>query len=142
MEELIVEVSKIKVEINKFKTKIRKYRVILTWSFYLGGTLLLLVFWRIISPPERVFWSLLSNICFAILLINLWVSYWIICKIKSNQVSIGESRIKLRYMVWEKICDCEQTCDCRSKMEREMAKECNSWNDGISAEMERETELS
>lgn len=142
MGELNTEVFKIKAEINKLKTKIGKYRIILIQSFYSGGALLLLVFWWIIFPPERFFWRLISNICFAILLLNLWVSYRIICKIKTKQVSIGESRIKLRQMVWEKICDCEQPCDCKAEMERETAEECNSWDDGILAEVEHETKLS
>lgn len=142
MGELRAEVLKIMVEINRVKARIGKCRVILIKSFYSGGALLLLIFWWIIFPPEQALWSLISNTCFTILLFNLWVSYWIISKIKSNQLSIGELRIKLRQMVWEKICDCEEPCNCSAKMEKELAEERNSWDDGILTEVEHGTESS
>lgn len=142
MGELRSDVLKTKVEFYKVKARIEKYRVILIRSFYSGGFLLLLILWWILFPPEQSSWRLISNIGFTILLFNLWVSYWMICRIKSNQKFIGELRIKLRQMLWEKICECEQPCDCSVIMEREIVEESNSWSDGIMAEVENGTELS
>ncbi len=141
MGELNSEVFQAKVEIKKVKASIGKYRLLLIKGFYLGGALLLLAFWWIIFPPELTLWRLISNICFMALLFNLWVSYWIINKIKSNQASIGKLRTKIKQIVWEKSCDCQGPCDCVAKIEREMAEESNSWNDGILAEVEHGTEL-
>jgi hypothetical protein len=107
-------------------------------SFYWGGGLLLLVFIWIIFPPEENWWRLISNSCFIILILSLWISYWIISEIKGKQKLIGELRIRLRQMVWGKICDCEKACDCKGKMEREMMEEYNNWSDGIFAEVKHE----
>ncbi len=139
---LKTEVLEIKDEMNKAKARIEKYRAFLIWSFYSGGALLLLVFWWIIFPPEKALWSYISNICFVTLIFNLWVSYRIISKIKSGQHLIGEFRIKLRQRLWEKICDCQESCDCAAQVEKELAEEYNTWHDGILAEVEHEIKLS
>ncbi len=132
------EVLQIKDEIYQGKAKIEKYRLILVGSFYWEGALLLAVFFWIFFPPEEDWRRLLSNSCFTLLLFSLWMSYRIINKIKSKQQFVGELRIKLRQMVWGKICDCEKLCDCKGKMEREMAEEYDGWSDGILAEVKHE----
>ncbi len=142
MGELRVDVLKVKTEFNIAKNKFEKYRVILNWSFYSGGAFLLLVLSIILFPPEQPWWRFVSNICFTVLLLNLWVSYWLICSIKSIQRNIGELRVKLIQLAWEKICDCKQPCDCVSKMEKEIMAEDKLWNDGILAEVEHGDELS
>lgn len=132
------EIRDIEAEIQRVKVKIENYRRFLIWSFYWGGVLLLLVLIWIIFPPEASWWRLISNSCFVLLLLSLWISYWIINKIRFNQRMLGELRIKLRQMVWGKICDCQEPCDCKEKIERAMKEEYNDWSDGILAEVKHE----
>lgn len=132
------EIRNIEAEIQQVKVKIHNYRMFLIGSFYWGGALLLLVFIWIIFPPEENCWRLASNSCFVLLLLSLWISYWLINKIKFMQRIIGELRIKLRQMVWGKICDCQEPCDCKEKIERAMVEEYNDWSDGILAEVKHE----
>lgn len=142
MGEFITEVLEIKDEMNKAKARIEKYRSFLIRSFYSGGVLLLSVLWWIIFPSDRVFWSNISNVCFVALIFDLWVSYRIISKIKSGQLLLGDFRIKLRQKLWEKNCDCQESCDYALQMEKELAEEYKTWHHGILAEVEREIELS
>lgn len=132
------EVLKIKDDIAKAKTKVERYRVQLIWSLYSGGALLLLVLWWIIFPPEQIFWSIISHSCFALLIISMSISYWIINKIKAYQLCLYGLRIKLQQLVWEKICDCVEPCDCQAKMERAMEEEARNWSNGIFAEVKHE----
>ena len=136
------EILNIRDEIEQTKIEIEKYRSVLRWSFYGGGGLLLLVLWWIFFPPEQAFWILISNSCFLLLLINLWISYWSINKIKSSQSMISELWIKITPMFWEKVCDCKGVCDCKDKMESEFNKEDISWSDGVLAEVKHESGLS
>ncbi|NLY73970.1 MAG: hypothetical protein GX075_01540 [Firmicutes bacterium] len=142
METLRAEALKTWKELNEIKLKIEKYRRYLIRGFYSGGTLLLMVFWWILFPPRQASWRLTSNICFVFLIGNLWVSYWLIKLLKSGRRSLGELRIKLRQLAWEKICDCEGDCDCGIKLEKAIAAELASRQEGFFTEVQNEVELS
>lgn len=131
METLKSEVVKIKDDIVKTKNEVEKYRVVLLYTLYSGGALLLLALWWIVFPPELTLWRLISHSCFALLLISFWVSYLIINKIKAVQRCLGGLRIKLKLLVWEKICDCPETCDCKAKIEKTIEEATHNWSDGI-----------
>lgn len=129
------DVLKTKIEFNKAKTKLEMLRIILFSSFYSGSVLLVLILGWIIFPPEQSRWRFISNICFSVLLINLWITYWLIRWIKIVQRIIGELRIKLLQLVWEKVCDCEQACDCALQIENIIKEDNNSLNDEIMTEV-------
>ena len=142
METLRAEVLQTWREFDEIKLKIQRYRRYLIWGFYSGGTLLLMVFWWILFPPEQASWRLTSNICFAFLIGNLWALYWMIRLLKSGRRSLGELRIKLRQLAWEKICDCEGDCDCAIKLEKAIAAEFASQQEVLFAEVKNEVEVS
>ena len=131
MGKLRADVFKTKVEFNRAKAGLERYQRILAWSLYSAGALLFLVLGWILFPPEQQRWRWASNACFGVLLLNLWVSYWLICRLKSAQKVIGEFRIKLLQLAREKACDCDWPCDCASRIEKEIIEKAEIWNDGI-----------
>lgn len=142
MGKLRTDVLKIKDEFDRVKAGLKKYQIILNWSLYSGGALLFPVLGWILFPPEQHKWRWIANLCFTVLLLNLWVSYWLIHRVKWAQRVIGELRIKLLQLVWERACDCERPCDCALRIEKEIIEKAESWNDGIKAEVEQGNELS
>lgn len=136
MGKLRAEVVKTKVEFDRVKAGLGKYKSLLIWSLYSGGVFLILALGWVLFPPEQYWWRLVSNLFFVVLLLNLWVSYWLIRRVKLTQRNIGELRIKMLQLVREKACDCQRPCDCVSEIEKEVVEKAGLLNYVIQAEVE------